>query len=89
MYKHEIILDNENEDYALYSEEQKLLSINLINDKRLFIMKQIETSTLPRIEFFIDDEIVDYIKFEEELNKKHQFKNEQLSQNVYRIKKHL
>lgn len=89
MYKHEIILDNENEDYALYSEEQKVLSINLIDDKRLFIMKQIETPTLPRIEFLIDNEIVDYIEFEKELNKSHLLKNEQFTQNIYRIKKHL
>jgi len=87
MYKHEIILDNENEDYALYSEEQKVLSINLIDDKRLFIMKQLETQALSKIEFFIDDEAVDHIKFQEELNKNNE-KNKQLSENIDRIKKH-
>ena len=89
MYKHEVILDMENEDYALYCEEQKTLSINLIDDKRMFVMKQIETKTLPRIEFLIDDEIVDCMKFEEELNKKPHINNQQLSQNVYRIKRHI
>ena len=89
MYKHEIILDNENEDYALYNEEQKILSINLIDDNRLFLMRQIETATLPKIEFYIDGETVDYIMFEQELKKHQCIKNEQLSENIDRIKKHI
>lgn len=88
MYKHEIILDNDNDDYALYCEDKKMLSINLKGDKRSFLMKQIETETIPKIQFSIDDEIVGYKEFEERLIEEHYSKNEQLTENIDRIKKH-
>ena len=83
IYKYEIILDNENEDYALYCEDNNTLLINLKNDNRCFIIRQVETQNGPKIEFMIENEKVDSDKFIHELNDIYKLKTN-MPENIFK-----
>lgn len=65
--KYEIILDEKNEDYALYCEDNNTLLINLKDDNRCFTIKQIETEFGSQINFLIEDTEVNQKEFNNEL----------------------